>query len=77
MPECIIKRVVAKTVNKALKENADNVAKAKEVVTLWSSRIKRVLFCLDCLLAKIDDNEITPDEIKKAGEEIQELVREW
>lgn len=77
MPECIIKRVVAKTVNKALKENADNVSKVKEVVTLWASRIKRVLFCLECLLAKLDDNEITPDEIKQAGEDIQQLIKEW
>ena len=77
MSDCIIKRVVSKIINKTLKENADNVSKVKEVVTLWASRIKRVLFCLECLLAKLDDNEITPDEIKQAGEEIQQLVKEW
>lgn len=77
MSDCIIKRVVSKIINKTLKENADKVSKVKEVVTLWASRIKRVLFCLECLLAKLDDNEITPDEIKQAGEEIQQLIKEW
>lgn len=77
MSNCIIKRVVSKIINKTLKENADKVSKVKEVVTLWASRIKRVLFCLECLLAKLDDNEITPDEIKQAGEEIQQLIKEW
>jgi len=77
MSECIIKRVVSKVINKTLKENADDVAKVKETLTIWSGRIRRVCFVIDCLLEKIADNEITPDEIKKAGEEIQELIKTW
>lgn len=74
---CLVKRFIVRFINKQLKENAGNISKVKEVVTLWSSRIKRVLFCLECLLQKIDDNEITADEIKEASDEIQELVKEW
>ena len=74
---CVVKRFIVRFVNKQLKDNAGNVAKVKEVVTLWSSRIKRVLSCLDGLLAKIDDNEISADEIKQASDEIQQLIEEW
>ena len=74
---CVVKRFIVRFINKQLADNAGNVAKVKEVVTLWSSRIKRVLSCLDGLLAKIDDNEITAEEIKQASDEIQQLVQEW
>lgn len=77
MSECIIKRVVSKVINKTLKENADNVDKLKETLTVWSGRIRRVCFVIDCLLENISDNEITPDEIKQASEEIQELIKAW
>ena len=77
MSECIIKRVVSKVINKTLKENADDVAKIKETLSVWSGRIRSVCFVIDCLLAKIADNEITPDEIKQASEEIQELIKTW
>jgi hypothetical protein len=74
---CLVKRFIVRFINKQLKENAGNISKVKEVVTLWSSRIKRVLFCLECLLAKLDDNEITADEIKQASDDINALVKEW
>ena len=74
---CLVKRFIVKFVNKQLKENAGNISKVKEVVTLWSSRIKRVLFCLECLLSKLDDNEITAEEIKQASDDINALVQEW
>lgn len=77
MSDCIIKRVVSKVINKTLKENADDVTKVKETLTVWSGRIRSVCAVIDCLLDKIADNEITPDEIKQAGEEIQELVKTW
>ena len=74
---CIVKRFIVRYINRQLAANAENVEKMKGVVELWAARIKRVLFCLDCLMAKLADNEITADEIKEASGEIQELVREW
>lgn len=77
MMEYIIKRVVCAKVNALLKGYSENVEKFRGGVTLWVNRLKRVLACLDSILAKLADNQLTPDEVKESATEITALIKEW
>lgn len=49
----------------------------KNTLNVWIIRIKAILQCLESLLKKLDDNELSPDEVKEATAEIQKLVKAW
>lgn len=77
MIEWIVKKVVCGKVNGLLSEYKENVAGVKNTLNVWIIRIKAILQCLESLLKKLDDNELSPDEVKEATAEIQKLVKAW
>lgn len=77
MIEWLVKRVLISKVNDLLKKYKGNVDKAKDVLKSWILRIQKLMSCLESLLAKLDDGEITSDEIKQATEEVTKLIKEW
>lgn len=77
MIDWIVKKVVCGKINSLLKDNQQNVDKVREVLKLWISRLKKVLECFESLIGKIDDNDLSADELKETSDEIVKLVREW
>lgn len=77
MIDWLVKKVICGKVNDLLKKYKGNVAKFRETLKAWLWRIQKVTACLEGLLAKLDDNELTSDEVKQAGEEVTQLIKEW
>ena len=76
MYECIVKRIVVKKLNKLLKEYDGDIDKAKETIRTWLKRVNLVSSCLEKLLAKIDDKELTAEEIEQAIKDLEQLAKE-
>ena len=74
---CVLKKFVVKTINRVLSDYKTNVAASREAVSLWTSRTRKLLECLESLLAKLDDNQLTDKELEEAVKSIENLVKGW
>ena len=81
MIDALIKKVVKKFVigkiNDLLQKYKEDVATVRTVLTRWISRTQKILDCLMSLSKKLDDNELSEDELKETTEEIIVVVKEW
>lgn len=77
MFEWIVKKVIVGKVNDLLKQYKGNVEKLRSTLKTWIERIKKVLGCFESALAKLDDNELSVDELKQTADEVTKLVKEW
>lgn len=75
MFECVVKKIVLNKLNKLLKEYDGNIDKAKETVRLWLKRVNLVSECLEKLLKKLDDGELTVDEVTEAIKDVQDTIK--
>ena len=73
----IVKKVICGKVNSLLSEYKDDVKGVKNTLNVWIVRIKAILQFLESMLKKLDDNELSPDEVKESTEEIKTLIKEW
>ena len=73
----IVKKVVCGKVNDLLSQYKDDVESVKSTLNVWIVRIKAILQCLENMLKKLDDNELSPDDVKDINEEIKTLIKEW
>ena len=74
---CLLKSFILKKLNKLLEEYKENVNKARDNVDLWTTRAKRVTACLESLSKKLEDNELSDDELEEVIEELTSLVKGW
>lgn len=74
---CILKNFILKKLNKLLDEYKDNVGKARGNVNLWLSRADSVTNCLKGLSQKLEDNQLTDEELEQVVEEIKTLIEGW
>ena len=74
---CLLKNFILKKMNKLLDEYKDNVGKARGTVNLWLSRADSLTNCLKGLSQKLDDNQLTDDELEDTLKEIENLVKSW
>ena len=72
-----VKKVVCGKVNDLLAQYKDDVESVKSTISVWIVRIKAILQCLENMLKKLDDNELSPDDVKDINEEIKTLIKEW
>ena len=70
MTSCIMRKFILKQVNKLLDEYKDNVGKARGTVNLWLSRADNLTNCLKSLSQKLEDSELTDEELEDAVQEI-------
>ena len=73
----IVKKVVCGKVNDLLAQYKDDVESVKSTLNVWIVRIKAILQCLENMLKKLDDNELSPDDVKDINEEIKTHIKEW
>lgn len=74
---CILKNFILKKLNKLLDEYKDNVGKARGNVNLWLSRADSITNCLKGLSQKLEDNQLTDEELEQVVEEIKTLIEGW
>lgn len=74
---CILKSFITKQLNKLLGEYKDNVGKVRGTVNLWLSRTDSIANCLKGLSQKLEDNQLTDEELEDAVQEIENLVKSW
>ena len=72
-----VKKVICGKVNDLLAQYKDDVESVKSTLNVWIVRIKAILQCLENMLKKLDDNELSPDDVKDINEEIKTLIKEW
>ena len=77
MKSCIIRKFIHKSLNKLLDEYKDNVGKVRGTVNLWLSRADSIMNCLKGLSQKLEDNQLTDEELEDAVQEIENLVKSW
>ena len=56
MFEWLIKKIIVGKINDLLKMYKGNIDKARQTLKLWTTRIEKVLACLNSMLAKLDDD---------------------
>ena len=72
-----IKKYIIGKVNGLLADYKGNVDKASSTLTLWISRLERILSCLKSILAKLADGKIDGEEIDDAVAEVEALIKAW
>lgn len=77
MIDWLIKKVIVGKVNGLLKDYQGKVDKVKTILKRWIARLQKILDCCEKLLAKIDDGEISAEEVNEAAEDITQVVKEW
>ena len=77
MFEWIVKKVIVGKVNGLLMAYEKDVGKARETLKTWTGRIKKILAFLEGALAKLDDNQLTAEELRETGDDLAKVVKEW
>ena len=77
MAKCILRKFILKKINELLSDYDTNVTKAKQALELWSTRAQKILDCLKKMLEKLEDNQVSAEEVEQAIDELKVLVQEW
>lgn len=77
MAKCILRKFILKKINELLSDYDTNVTKAKQALELWSTRAQKILDCLKKMLEKLEDNQVSAEEVEQAVDELKVLVQEW
>lgn len=77
MFQWIVKKVICGKVNDLLKEYQGNINVVRKTLKTWIERLRKVLGLFESIMAKVDDNELSSDEVKEAVDEFNKLVKEW
>ena len=74
---CVLRKFILGKINDVIGAKKDGVEKARAQVALWTSRTKAVCAALESLSAKLEDNQLDPDELEEAVAELKALVENW
>lgn len=77
MKKWIAKKFVLGLLNKFMDQYTADLAKAKNILNLWISRLQKVLGCLQSILGKLEDNQLDENEVDQTVEEIKAVVEGW
>lgn len=77
MIKWIVKKYVIGLINNLLKEYQDDVDKVKDLLNLWIARVDKILYALRSMLSKLDDNQLSDDEVEKTIDELTTAIKEW
>lgn len=77
MIEWIVKKVILSKVNGLLKTYSQNVDKVRDILKLWTTRLQKILSFFESTLKKLDDGELSEQELKEASDEVMTLIKEF
>lgn len=62
--------------NEVLKDKEKDMQKVISTTKVWTTRLEKILAALQSLLQKLDDNQITDEEIDQSISEVRKLIEE-
>ena len=74
---CIIKKFAIKQLNNLLETYKSDIGKARKNVNVWLKRAEAITKFLNLLSAKLEDNNLTEDELKSTVEEFKQMLEDW
>ena len=77
MIKWMTKKYLVGKLNDLLADYKGNVDKASSTITLWISRLEKILACLKSILAKLDDGKIDSAEIDDTVEDVEAVIKAW
>lgn len=77
MIKWIVKKYVISLANNLLKDYQNDIDKVKDILNLWIGRVDKILYTLRSMLSKLDDNQLSDDEVEKTIEEITTMIKQW
>lgn len=77
MIEWIVKKVILSKVNGLLKTYSQNVDKVRDILKLWTTRLQKILSCFESTLKKLDDGELSAEELQQTSDEVMTLIKEF
>ena len=77
MIEWIVKKVILSKINGLLKTYSQNVDKVRDILKLWTTRLQKILSCFESTLKKLDDGELSAEELQQTSDEVMTLIKEF
>jgi hypothetical protein len=77
MIKWIVKKYAIGLINNLLEDYHDDVDKVKDLLNLWIARVDKILYTLRSMLSKLDDNQLSDDEVEKTIDELTTAIKQW
>lgn len=74
---CIIRKFAINQLNNLLSAYKSDIDTARKNVNLWLKRAEAITKFLNLLSAKLEDNNLTEDELKSTIEEFKQMLEDW
>lgn len=74
---CVVKKLLLKSANKLLDDYKNDISVAREKVKVWLNRADTITSFLKGLDEKLEDANITEDELKSTVEELKGIIDNW
>lgn len=77
MIKYFVKKIVLSNINKVLNKYSTKVDEVKTTTNKWIVRLESILNSLKSLLTKLEDNELSDEEVEQVKDDIEKVVKEW
>lgn len=74
---CIIRKFAINQLNNLLNTYKSDIDTARKNVNVWLKRAEAITKFLNLLSAKLEDNNLTEDELKSTVEEFKQMLEDW
>ena len=74
---CIIRKFAIKQLNNLLETYKDDVTTARKNIDVWLNRAQAITKYLNLLSAKLEDNNLSEEELKSTIEEFKQMLEDW
>lgn len=74
---CIIRKFAINQLNNLLNTYKSDIDTARKNVNVWLKRAEAITKFLNLLSAKLEDNNLTEDELKSTIEEFKQMLEDW
>lgn len=74
---CIVRKFAINQLNNLLSAYKSDIDTARKNVNVWLKRAEAITKFLNLLSAKLEDNNLTEDELKSTIEEFKQMLEDW
>lgn len=74
---CIVRKFAINQLNNLLSAYKSDIDTARKNVNVWLKRAEAITKFLNLLSAKLEDNNLTEDELKSTVEEFKQMLEDW
>ena len=74
---CIVRKFAINQLNNLLNTDKSDIDTARKNVNVWLKRAEAITKFMNLLSAKLEDNNLTEDELKSTVEEFKQMLEDW